>query len=201
MLRISSARAYVALAVCADAPGHTSRSHDVRQPAHILASLAPWWQGCWALCFPSVTTQWDLFTASFVLASKRAGRPLRWKSGLEVCGQRTKKTKALRHGKSRDHVWLANHHESNYSRFSSGASGCLWHALVKRLAEMLADDETVLILLGQKPVAALISLKQLKLLEYAEERVLDDIDLKASETILKARKWPSWDEVEKQCRS
>lgn len=75
------------------------------------------------------------------------------------------------------------------------------HALEKRLAEMIADDETVLILLGKKPVAALISLKQLKLLEYAEERVLDDIDLKESETILKDPKWTSWDEVEKQCRS
>ncbi|MGA7762699.1 MAG: hypothetical protein WCA59_13215 [Candidatus Binataceae bacterium] len=75
------------------------------------------------------------------------------------------------------------------------------HALEKRLAEMIGDDETVLILLGKKPVAALISLKQLKLLEYAEERVLDDIDLKESETILKDPKWISWDEVEKQCRS
>jgi hypothetical protein len=75
------------------------------------------------------------------------------------------------------------------------------HALEKRLSEMIGDNETVLILSGKKPVAALISLKQLKLLEYAEERVLDDIDLKESETILKDPKWIPWDEVEKQSRS
>jgi len=75
------------------------------------------------------------------------------------------------------------------------------HALEKRLLELTGDDETVLILLGKKPVAALISLKQLQLLEYAEEKVLDDIDLKESESILKDPKWIPWDEVEKQSRS
>ncbi len=76
-----------------------------------------------------------------------------------------------------------------------------FRATAADLNALNSSDEPIILVADGKDAAAIVSMKQLRLLQLAEERVLDQLDLKEVKEILADPKWVPWEEVEKQLKS
>jgi PHD/YefM family antitoxin component YafN of YafNO toxin-antitoxin module len=76
-----------------------------------------------------------------------------------------------------------------------------FRATAADLNALNSRDEPIILVADGKDAAAIVSMKQLRLLQVAEERVLDQLDLKEVKESLTDPKWVPWEEVEKQLKS